>query len=274
MLSTSIDLNTIEEIELELANVCNFNCRLCFRNIVKETPRIPEYEDIKNLLDKMPKLTDVTIAGQMGEPSLSKHLLEVVAYLRRRSIDTTIYTNAEARPYPYYVRLAQTLGKYGKLCFGVFGATQETHEYYRPKSVLKNILKVYDICSKFCRCEIWFIIFDYNRHQRNFSFGGRNVIVYNTLPFREFFEYDCSEDIKFPSDLKLDLLKLSSEQPDCCPSAKLHKAIVDASLDVYHCFLEKFYNRKYCYLCAARNIEYLREHGCMGLCEFGDQYED
>lgn len=276
----SIRLEELREIELELTNSCNFACKLCFRHQVPRIGKIgathqvqePTFEQVKELLDKMPNLTDVTIAGQTGEPSKAKSLFRVVQYLNSRKIDITIYTNAEAQPLQYYTTLARLLTKRGRLCFGVFGSTQDKHAYYRPRSSLQHVLEVYDACCKHCRCEFWWILFEYNKQEyldNPGAFGTRNVVVYNTLPFREFFEYSCPRDICFPLDLGLDVSKLDPTKPRCCPLDKTGQAIVDAELNVWHCFLEKYFKQKYCHLCNPMNVRYLEEHGCKGLNEFG-----
>ena len=268
----NVNLEGIKEVELELTTACNFACKLCFRHQVKIQHHEPTFDAIKELLDKMPNLSDVTIAGQTGEPTKAKTLFNVIQYLNSRDIDITVYTNAEAQPLQYYVLLSRILAPRGKLCFGVFGSTQEKHEYYRPRSSLKRVLKVYDACSRYCRCELWWIIFEYNKQEYLDNpdvFSPRNVVVYNTLPFREFFKYSCADDICFPKDLNLDTSKLRSEAPAHCPLDKTGQAIVDAELNVYHCFLEKYFRRDLCYLCNPSNVRYLNEHGCKGLNEFG-----
>ena len=272
MLCTSINPETLTEVELELTTTCNFACALCFRHHSHEAKHTATFAEVVKTLDKMPSLTDVTIAGQNSEPSLCPDLLKIIRYLKNRKINVTIYTNAEAQPVGYYRILASVLGKQGKMCFGVFGSTQELHEVYRKGSRLSTILKVYDTCQELCRCELWWILFEYNfldyKENKN-AFKSRNVVVYNTLPFREVFEYRCREDICFPKCLGLDMSSLDKTIPEKCPLEQTHQAIVDSRMNIFHCFLEKYFGEKYCYLCLSKNANYMRSKGCMGLNEFG-----
>lgn len=267
---TSINPAEITEIELELTTHCNFGCALCFRYQSKERSRHANLQTIIGQLDSMPNLKDVTIAGQNGEPTLYPDLFKVIKYLNSRGIGITLYTNAEAQSLAYYALLAKILGKQGSMRFGVFGATPEIHAHYRKGSDLAKVLAVHDACAKYCSTELWWILFKYNMDdfvENTRAFGNRKVVVYNTLPFREFFQYRCNADICFPRNLEID--KLTMELPAVCPNDVNRQCTVDVDGNLWHCFLERYFGPKYCYLCNQHNINHLRSKGCMGLNEFG-----
>jgi radical SAM protein with 4Fe4S-binding SPASM domain len=85
------------EIQLEVTGACNLACTMC---LVSYRPKIGkrdgalDYERFRGIVDGLPQLERVTLQG-LGEPLLSPHLTDMVAYAAARGIAVGFNTNAQ-----------------------------------------------------------------------------------------------------------------------------------------------------------------------------------
>jgi radical SAM protein with 4Fe4S-binding SPASM domain len=85
------------EVNLEVTNICNFDCWFCPRSAMTRKQGMMEFSDFKNIilgLEKAKFLKEVAIAG-IGEPTLHPKLNEMIAFIKENSsLKVVLTTNA------------------------------------------------------------------------------------------------------------------------------------------------------------------------------------
>ncbi len=78
------DNNNIQKIYIELTNMCNFSCKMCYRNKFTEKNGIMEKSLLEKLLKEMKKLPRLktVVLGGMGEPFLYKGIEDLIKYIK------------------------------------------------------------------------------------------------------------------------------------------------------------------------------------------------
>ena len=87
-----------KDTELELSNICNAKCPLCYRNnkdYIQKAPIQRPLQDIIEQLDKFHKLESIKLVGTISEPTLYKDLFQLMDYLNFRDIEIEICTNGD-----------------------------------------------------------------------------------------------------------------------------------------------------------------------------------
>jgi radical SAM protein with 4Fe4S-binding SPASM domain len=84
-----------EDLQVEVTGACNLRCRMC---LVRYAPAVGrragalDLEQFLELVDSVPRLRRLTLQG-LGEPLLSPHLLDMVAYAAGRGARVGFNTN-------------------------------------------------------------------------------------------------------------------------------------------------------------------------------------
>jgi MoaA/NifB/PqqE/SkfB family radical SAM enzyme len=165
----------ITSIDLELTSSCQASCPQCARNIRGGLPnpllpiRQLSLDDIKKILtvEDLQHLKSITICGNYGDAIIAKDCLAIVNYFRQanNTIQITLHTNGSALWKEWWVVLAETIGKYGDVKFGIDGLA-DTHSLYR---VGTDFNKIIENAKAFIgaggRAHWEFIVFEHNEHQ-------------------------------------------------------------------------------------------------------------
>ena len=138
------DIYDSKDTEIELTNLCNAKCPLCYRNNIEyiqgKAFQRPLNEVI-NQLDKFTKLESIKLVGTISEPTLYKYFFELIEYLNTRDIEIEICTNGDTNNENWWELLGKLLKPKDKVFFTICGSTQELHEVYRKGTNLNNIIK-------------------------------------------------------------------------------------------------------------------------------------
>lgn len=164
----------IKGIHLEVTTKCNAGCPMCGRNVFGIVcPNLPltelTLEDCKQIFSPsfLKQLTDISICGAYGEPTLAQELFEIIEYMlsENPSLEIDIYTNGSTHSPLWWSKLARTIGKRGKIVFGIDGL-EDTNHIYRRGTVFTLILENVKAFIQAGGRAWWnFIVFKHNEHQ-------------------------------------------------------------------------------------------------------------
>ncbi len=86
----------LRDINLELTNVCNFDCVYCPNSEMTRKKGFMRFETVKEIVDDIHKnnITKVINLFVMGEPLLHKEIVAIVRYIEERGIKAKVNTNA------------------------------------------------------------------------------------------------------------------------------------------------------------------------------------
>ncbi len=161
----------IEELHVEITNLCNAACPMCARNNsgfgMSENPGWGSWskgEAKKVFSDSLPNLKRVFFCGTHGDPTAAPHLFEAVKICKERGLRVSIYTNGSARQEQWWKDLSQLLDEKDKIVFGIDGI--ETNHLYRQKTDIKKILSHLQICCDSAVSTQWdFLVFKHNEYE-------------------------------------------------------------------------------------------------------------
>lgn len=166
------------DTELELTNICNAKCPLCYRNnkdyITKASYQRP-LEEVIEQLNNFTRLESIKLVGTISEPTLYKDLFPLIDYLNNRDIEIEICTNGDTNSPEWWGILGAKTKAKDKVYFTICGSTQELHEVYRKGTNLKRILenaKAFKEGSKYKNDYAQLIRFNYNDE----DFNGLDII--------------------------------------------------------------------------------------------------
>lgn len=161
---------TIEELHIEITNLCNASCPMCDRNIHGGVNRpgrgLSEWslDDIKKVFKDLSNLKLVDFCGTHGDPLAAKHFFEAVKEAKSTGAVVQIFTNGSLRTENWWKKLIKILGPKDRITFGVDGV--ETNHLYRQNTNIDKILKNMQLC---CDADIevrWdFLVFKHNEHE-------------------------------------------------------------------------------------------------------------
>lgn len=164
----------IKAVHLEVTTKCNANCPMCGRNafgVVCSGLQLTEISlgGCKKIFPPalLHQLTDISLCGAYGDPVCAQELLEIIEYMRCSNPDIKIeaYTNGGARSPSWWGKLAQVIGKNGKVIFGIDGL-EDTNHIYRRGTVFTHIIRNAEAFIQAGGRAQWdFIVFKHNEHQ-------------------------------------------------------------------------------------------------------------
>lgn len=263
------EVKMINDLEIELVNICNLKCPLCIRSSATYKQGEKRFLDEKIIYDIISKNSPKTIvfAGSISEPTLHPNFFNIIKFITFNfDARITIYTNGTASA-ELYRKLSILLGSKTikhKIIFTICGATQEMHTRYRVGSKLADVINAYNICSKNMYAEINWLIFNYNINDylenRNFL-KGKIHRVFHTIAYNELLKGEYDTDIGLIGNLASKLSAIDKKWDGNCPALtnKFRSLSFDGKL--YFCNMKRFYGEKFCYMCSKKNLDILLKNG-------------
>lgn len=167
-------LEDIKVAHLEVTTKCNANCPMCGRNAFgRVCPGLSltelTLEKCKRIFQPtfLSQLTRISMCGAYGDPVLATELLEIIEYFRcsNPNLEIEVYTNGGTRLPSWWARLAQIIGKKGKVIFGIDGLEDTNHINRRGTSFAHIIKNAEAFIQAGGRAQWDFIVFRHNEHQ-------------------------------------------------------------------------------------------------------------
>jgi len=119
--------------QVEVFAGCNLRCPLCHagRQEIERDTKFLKLEAFQQIFDKIQPYAELIYLHIWGEPTLNKHLVEMVRYVSERSprCVTNVSTHGNGLSRDYLRRLIEA--GLGQLIFSIDGINQETYEQYR-----------------------------------------------------------------------------------------------------------------------------------------------
>ena len=178
MLTSYANNYLVKDTELELTNLCNAKCPLCYRNnkdYIAKSPYQRPLNEVIEQLNLFTNLESIKLVGTISEPTLYKDFFPLIEYLNSRNIEIEICTNGDTHQPSWWEALGKLLKKDDKVFFTICGSTQELHEVYRKGTNLKRILENASALRKFSKYKndyAQLIRFNYNDE----DFDGLDII--------------------------------------------------------------------------------------------------
>ena len=135
-------------MEVDFLSQCNFRCLMCHQSKMEIPPSKLHDDQIDVLIDKLPILETVLIAG-LGEPLLYKNIDKFLPYLSRYHCQAHMFTNGELID-----QRLDVLSHLNRISVSFDGATKKTFEGLRAgsnfKKIVSNIQKLRQRCPNTC----------------------------------------------------------------------------------------------------------------------------
>jgi MoaA/NifB/PqqE/SkfB family radical SAM enzyme len=129
-------------IIIDPTNACNLGCPLCPTGLGASERKkgILKLEDFKNVVDQVKDYCIEIHLYNWGEPTLNKHLVDMLIYATSRNLWSRISTNLSL---DYKENFLEDLVRSGLslLHVDIDGLDQEVYEKYRRKGNLKTVIK-------------------------------------------------------------------------------------------------------------------------------------
>ncbi len=255
--------DSIEELHVEITNLCNAACPMCARNHsgwgLRPNPgwgSWAEGEASKVFSKELTQLKRVFFCGTHGDPTAAPHLLDAVRISKERGARVAIYTNGSARSDQWWSELVSLMDSSDKVVFGIDGI--ETNHLYRQKTNINKVLHHLKICCASNVMTQWdFLAFRHNEHELDKcrrvadEMGVDIFTIRKTARFRNhFFEVKDKEgkvthllepplnpDLRHP-DYEV-MQQLNKQLPEHyhieCGYRQLKKIYVNSRLEVFPC---------------------------------------
>lgn len=161
-------------IIIDPTNACNLGCPLCPTGLGASERKkgVLKLEDFKNVVDQVKDYCIEIHLYNWGEPTLNKHLAEMLSYAKSKNIWSRISSNLSL---DYKENFLEDLVKSGLslLHVDIDGLDQEVYEKYRRrgdlKIVIKNLIKIKNLKEKFNlkepKLELAMLAMRQNEHQ-------------------------------------------------------------------------------------------------------------
>ncbi len=161
--------NTIDEVGLEIINICNGKCTDCLSTkiIIKE---ILQYDvnDIKKILPIkfLKNIKKISFTGFISEPTLNDHIKEMIKYIYSINIDIhiEIATNGCTHDSTWWEDLGSILKPFPHHVLFSIDGLKDTYSIYRKNLKYETALSNMKSFMRGGGYVIWqFIIFDHNK---------------------------------------------------------------------------------------------------------------
>ena len=166
-----LTVDSIEEIHVEVTNLCNAACPMCARNRnghgLTDNPgwgHWVEGDELTVFSKDLINLKKVYFCGTHGDPIAYPFLLAAVKYCKERNLQVEIFTNGSLRSSDWWNKLLACLDKDDKIVFGIDGI--ETNHLYRQNTDIKKILNNVKLAVSSGIIVQWdFLAFKHNEHE-------------------------------------------------------------------------------------------------------------
>jgi radical SAM protein with 4Fe4S-binding SPASM domain len=86
-------VHPLENITMEITDMCNLNCMHCYNNSHQKRKDELSLEEIYQLIDEIKRLGALKICLSGGEPLMHPHFFEIAYYIRDNSLGLELFTN-------------------------------------------------------------------------------------------------------------------------------------------------------------------------------------
>jgi len=183
-------LDNIEVVEIELTNLCNAGCPLCFRHNNDIILNSINIDKLLQFLSKLKNLNKIILCGNAGEPTQHK---DIIKFLSSLSVYVEIYSNGNIQKRTLH-SLSQALPSRHIIEIAIDGIDNKTQQISRPgrklKAIDKNIEYMNTNGINVC------VVFTRYLHNENQEDAMRKK--YDNLKVRDT-RYTSSK-LKYPSD--------------------------------------------------------------------------
>lgn len=144
MIHKPITPEYVQTLDMGLLNRCNLSCPLCpwtTKDIrhTQDTAHV-DIDLLIGFLDKLPNIRIAILEGIYSEPTLYKHFVEIVRYLKSRSVTIRLTTNGNTYKDAWWESIGPLFTKDDIIRFAIDGSTQELYEKYRVGGDLSKVL--------------------------------------------------------------------------------------------------------------------------------------
>ena len=255
----------IEELDIELTNVCNLKCPLClsqnseFKNIFN--PHNIDLNLIISRIEKFKNIDNILLCGDASEPTLYPQIIELLEYLKsRKNIHVELFTNGNTHDEKWWNKLNTHFNENSFICFTIAGIYKYSNAIYRIGSDLNKILnniKAFNSGNKFKNTHLQYIRFEYNKHEK--TEDVLNVLkqfptyeIINTDPICERFKKKelenkgicCDKIFQLKYEQKLKQIKKNKPINIFCHNYNKRLIKMDPFGNIYPCILWRLYSNK------------------------------
>jgi len=193
------NFNCIDEYQIEITSYCNAACPQCPRNLNGHgiNPYMPLTHLPRDVLDRaFPKelcsrLRQIFFCGSYGDPIMHPDFLDILRDFRSKNPALWLYfhTNGGVHDTDYWKQIAEILGGYGQIDFGIDGLEDTLHLYRKNVKYNKVIENAQAFINAGGRAQWNFIVFKHNEHQVEQAqqlgkeMGFHNVLIRKTGRF-------------------------------------------------------------------------------------------
>lgn len=258
-----LTVDSIEEIHVEVTNLCNAACPMCARNRngygLTDNPGWGHWHSGDEHLvfpKELTNLKKVSFCGTHGDPIAYPFLPDVVKLCKERGLQVIIFTNGSLRSSHWWNKLLAYLDKHDRIVFGIDGI--ETNHLYRQNTDIKKILSNVELAVSSGIAVGWdFLAFKHNEHELEkckalanklgvTQFRIRKTARFNNNKFAvknkdnqiiHYLEPPVDESLRHPDFEKIKLLY--SSLPDnyniTCLYKEAKKIYINSRLEVFPC---------------------------------------
>lgn len=166
--------STLQILDIEPSSFCNAKCPQCLResrngdyNFLNQTNIPKDFFEIYFPKDVVKNLKIATFSGNVGEPAMNKHLLDILHWFKSINPDIflEIYTNGSVQQENWWKNLGNIIEKNGNVIFAIDGLEDTNHIYRVDVKWSRLIRNVKAYISTGATSTWQFIPFEHNEHQ-------------------------------------------------------------------------------------------------------------
>ena len=186
------------KLHIELTTNCNLSCPLCDHG--KTDSHEIDFDILSKWLNQeLSKITDITLCGSFGEPTLYSRFSDLIELIKTKNPKTaiSINTNGSTKTFESWAKDLKNLDESDSLVFAIDGL-EDTHKKYRISDFKKVFEVMCQIKRDFPVKVLWqMVLFEHNEHQvkevqRICSILGITVILK--------FPHAVNENIRYPKE--------------------------------------------------------------------------
>ena len=142
------NIKDISRIELDLTNFCNLNCPGCPTPQGKDKLNWNKVLPLIEYISKKNNITDITICGNGGEPTLHPNITQIILDLSVIFPTTklTLATNGENLKY-FDIEKLEHIGQRLLIEWSIDGHNQELHQITRVNGTLQKVINNFKLYS-------------------------------------------------------------------------------------------------------------------------------
>lgn len=119
----------LQYVYIECTNACNLKCLHCYNDSGVKLKQELTTEEIKEIIDKLGRLSVLNVILTGGEPLLRKDIFEIIEYIRGKPMSVTLFTNGILIDEEVTNKIKNY--KILRVIVSLDGANPETHDKFR-----------------------------------------------------------------------------------------------------------------------------------------------